>query len=78
MFKTFYLDPMMYHTKLLFNCYEDEDNEIKETKYTVLFDYIKRCVSSGEDCAHVCSEFKIGSSSELFIGNLKDLYEFQN
>lgn len=76
MFKTYYLDPLILNTRLLFNCYEDREVFKFDFSNRISFQSVQGCVERGEDCEFVCKEFRFGTTSELFIGRLSSYYQF--
>lgn len=72
MLKIYFLDPLDLNVRLLSNCYEDKDEFKYENKYKTQYSTIEKCIDKGEDCEFVCKEFLFGTTSNLFIGNLRE------
>ena len=77
MFKVYFLDPLVKNANYLFNCYEGvEDKYHFNRHYNATYYNMEACTERGEHCEYLCKEFKFGSTSELFIGSLKDYFSF--
>ena len=76
-FKVDFLDTLVKNANYLFNCYEGvEDKYHFNRHYNMTYYNVEACTERGEHCEYLCKEFKFGSTSELFIGSLKDYYDF--
>ena len=76
MFKVYFIDPLVKNSNYLFNCYEDTNKYHFNFHYNTTYYNMETCVEKGENCEYLCKEFKFGSTSELFIGSLKNYYEY--
>lgn len=74
-FKVNYFDPLVINSGFLLNCYNGTDTTYLKLDYKVLLNEINECINKGgirRSCQKVCEEFKIGQTSDLFIGNLQN------
>ena len=76
MFKVFFIDPLVKNANDLFNCQAGFDKYHFNFHYNTTYYNLESCTEKGENCEYLCKEFKFGSTSELFIGSLKDYYDF--
>ena len=83
-YKMYYLDPFIMNANNLFNCYYGTDKYRFEVDYKFRYPQLKNCLESvseterKEACENVCLEFKFGSSSHLFVGDLYKYEKFLN
>ena len=81
-YKVYYIDPMIINSNFLFNCYEDSNKYKLDFNYNTTLDEISSCIESDgmatDDCLRLCQEFKIGESSDMFIGSLEQYDNFIN
>ena len=73
------IDPMIINTNFLMNCYYQTDSYLFNFEYNTRLEDINNCATSGgtsPECIQVCSEFKIGESSDMFMGNLTEYQTF--
>ena len=76
MFKVYFIDPLVKNANALFNCKADYEKYKFNFHYNTTYYNMETCTEKGENCEYLCKEFKFGSTSELFIGSLKDYYDF--
>lgn len=70
-YKTFYMDPLVINLSFLLNCLNKSRDSIFMPKYDSRFSQIKDCALNGNFCSQLCTEFRIGTSPSMFIGDLK-------
>ena len=78
LYKVFYFDTLIENIVGLEKCYYNSiGHNYKphklERKYKAVISTLEKCINSGIECDFVCWDFKFGTSSPLFIGDIKEL-----
>lgn len=78
-YKVNYIDPMIININFMMNCYFNTDTYLFNFDYNLSLESINNCVTSGgtgPECIQLCKEYKIGETSDMFIGNLSEYTAF--
>ncbi len=85
--KAQFLDPLRYTLIRIKQCINNDfkhlgqsildDHFQKPNDYNVEYQVIMDCIYKGKDCQYICSEFVLGSPSNLFLGKIEYYSEVQ-
>ena len=76
-FKIYVIDPLILNANFVFNCYEGVRTNRFEYHYNVTIQEIQKCLNGDDrDCEFLCTEFAMGASSDMLIGDLKQYSNF--
>lgn len=69
-FKIYYFDPMVINMNAVIDCADGLNSGYFDNSYRVAYDRLNACLSNDEGCDELCNEFRLGSSSSMFVGKL--------
>ncbi len=67
---------MVDNLESVINCLDNEEKKRFHFNYLSQYPSVKQCVLEGKNCEYLCKEFRFGSTSQMFIGNLDQYYHF--
>lgn len=70
-YKLFFFDPMIINLNFLSNCLNKNNENILKVTYSASYVKMKNCVLFNESCEVLCTQFRLGGSFGLFLGELK-------
>lgn len=66
--KVMFFDPFVQTLQHLYNCLYTEPVNFFETEYEANYQSIRNCLTKNIECEFLCKEFRLGTSSSMFIG----------
>ena len=69
-YKVFFLDPLFKTMAQIINCVQDTNEVFFDNSHVASYQAVTDCLENKNYCYKVCKEFRMGISSNLFIGKL--------
>ena len=77
-YKVYFFDPLVKSFNLVLNCIHENDEEYFGNDHFVSYQGVSDCLLNKNYCFKVCKEFRMGASSNLFIGKLTEYRRLLN
>ena len=71
-YKIYFFDPLVRQMNNVVNCVKNTDINYFDNEHMVSYQGVSDCLLNKNYCYKVCKEFRIGVSSNLFIGKLSE------
>ena len=71
-YKIYFFDPLVKTMNNVVNCVKETDIEYFDNDHMVSYQGVSDCLVNKNYCYKVCKEFRMGASSNLFIGKLSE------
>lgn len=70
-YKFYYFDPMIINMNAIISCANEEQKIVFNNAYKSDYKVFNDCFNHDLGCDDVCAEYRLGSSGNMFIGNLE-------
>lgn len=71
-YKVYFVDPLFKTINQLINCVKDTNEEYFDNSHVASYQAVSDCLANKNYCYKVCKEFRLGMSSNLFVGKLSE------
>jgi hypothetical protein len=75
-FKTRELEPFVENAYKLFSCSDKTKTYSIDIESEVSYNEVYDCINNGVNCTSICTQFRVGGMSDLFMGMLDEYEEF--
>jgi len=70
-FKFYYFDPLLINLNQVANCASDSESAYFDNWFRSTYATINDCLLREDNCEDVCAEFSLGTTGNMFVGDLK-------